>query len=459
MLDRSAGYRAVTTTLAAAMRAVTRDVTQGLVLTMIVQFGSGIVSFVMFYLAARVLSSVEFGHLALWLSVCQMASVVAILGQEMFILRSLNEYSVSARLDLAKGSLLFSMGLVPLVPVLFGFGMGAIGIGVFGQSVAVMMATGLFLISSSVLALSSHIARSTVGILLAEGMREMFWRSITVAALLGLVAAGEIIRLDEFFFLASVAILISISVQAFAIWRALPTGIFEANAAWRLREWSRVSVGFWVSTILETTNQYFDVVIVYWFLDPASAGAYFIASRLANMFATLLTSVHSFATRRIPALYFGGKTDELNSTLRRMAEVVLLCVVIGILVIAFGAESILGLFGPGYVAQKWTLIILTAGTALYAAGGPAPALLMIAGHEARYPWIVAANISLRFIGFALLIPKFGLLGAAIAAAISLCIVTVVLNVLCRRWVGVDPSVLGLLAKSGDGILIADKKPS
>lgn len=54
---------------------------------------------------------------------------------------------------------------------------------------------------------------------------------------------------------------------------------------------------------------------------------------------------------------------------------------------------------------------------------------------------------LRFIGFAILIPMFGLQGAAVSTAASLVIVTIVLNALCRRWVGVDPSVLILVRRS------------
>src|SRR5258707_12819308 len=109
------------------------------------------------------------------------------------------------------------------------------------------------------------------------------------------------------------------------------------------------------------------------------------------MFATVLSAVHNYATRRIPALYFSGKFDELNHILKLMAEVVLLCILAGILVIGFGAETILGAFGPSFVAQKWTLIILTIGTVIYAAGGPAAPVLMIAGSGGRTPAAVRAN--------------------------------------------------------------------
>ena len=428
------------------IRTMDRHAKQGVVLTIMLQFGGAVVSFAMYSLAARVLTSQDFGHLAMWLCVCQMGSVTAVLGQEMFILRSLNEYAVAGRPDLAKGALLFSITIVSVVPLSLAIAIGAVGVFIFGEDVRLMFATGLFLTASSAITLSSHIGRSTVNVFLAEGMRDFFWRSMIVIVLVALIASGTIIQIHEFFLLSFAGIAFALVVQCIAIVRRIPRDVVAARTTWQFVHWIRVSLGFWASAILETINQFFDVVIIYWFLDPVSAGAYFIASRLANMFAVPLGALHNFTTRRIPALFFSGKAYELNKSLKLMAEVMLLCVVCGITIIVFAADWILGLFGPAFVTQKWTLIILATGTALYAAGGPASSVLMIAGHQARYPWIVAANILLRFTGFAVLIPIFGLQGAAMAAAISLGIVAVVLNILCRRWLGLDPSVLILFRK-------------
>jgi len=70
-------------------------------------------------------------------------------------------------------------------------------------------------------------------------------------------------------------------------------------------------------------------------------------------------------------------------------------------------------------------------------------VLLIAGYEGRYPWILLANIALRLAGFVILIPMFGLLGAASAATLALLATSLAANVLCRRWTGIDPSVLGI----------------
>src|SRR5260370_225806 len=72
---------------------------------------------------------------------------------------------------------------------------------------------------------------------------------------------------------------------------------------------------FWLASILEASSQYFDVVVVYWLLDRAAAGIYFAASRLANVFAMLLSALNSFAFRRLPALYFAGARAEIDRNL------------------------------------------------------------------------------------------------------------------------------------------------
>src|SRR4051794_30975153 len=239
-----------------AARIFGRDVTQGVVGTIVLQFCGGAVSFAMFSLAARGFSSADFGHLAMWLSICQMGSVLALLGQEMFVLRSLNQYSAAERPDLAKGALVFSLGIVCTVPIAIAILLGTTGVFALGESPTLMAATALFLLSGSAIALCSHIARYCVGVFLADGMRELFWRFLLVTALLILASLHVAIRIDQFFLLASATIATTLAIQLFAVWRAMPRVIARARPSFRIGEWSMVSARFWASTIMETINQY-----------------------------------------------------------------------------------------------------------------------------------------------------------------------------------------------------------
>jgi O-antigen/teichoic acid export membrane protein len=428
------------------LRRLGGDIVHALSGSIVLVIGAGIVSFVMLSLAARAMPAAEFGHLAMWLSISQMGSVIALFGQEMFVLRALNEYAVAGQPELARGALRFSMRIVVLLPLALALSLFLVGHFAMGESAALMLVVSLYMVGNSLVGFGGHVARYLVGLLLAEGTRETLWKSLTVLALLLFLRGNTGIDAVEFFLIACASIAISLTVQGAVIGRAFPATIRNAAPATRTGDWTRSSFRLWVSSVLETLNQYFDVLVIYLLLDAPAAGVYFVASRIANAFGTLLAATHVLATRRIPQLYFAGRVDEANRVFASMAEVILLCVAGGLIFVIFGAEVLLGFFGPAFVQHHWALIILVVGTALAAAAGPAPAVLLIAGHERRYPWLLVANILLRLLGFVVLIPMIGLNGAALAATLSLLLTAVTLNVLCRRWTGIDPSVLGIFRK-------------
>jgi O-antigen/teichoic acid export membrane protein len=411
-----------------------------------IQILAGIIAFAMLTVAARTMSADEFGHLAMWLSITQMGAVIAVFGQEMFVLRSLNKFVVAKAPALARGALSYSCWIVATVPLACAVGIFVVGHYLLNESIGLMFAAGLYLVANSFIGFGGHVARYAMGMLLAEGTRELFWKSLTTVALLVIMQTHSRIDAETFLLIACGAIGIAFVVQVTATLRSLPQEILQAAPERRVREWTRASFHLWVTTVLETLNQYFDVLVIYVFLDAPSAGVYFGATRVANAFGTVLSGAHVLATRRIPQLYFNNKIDEINRTFVSMAEVMLVCIVAGLTVVVFGAHILLSLFGPAFAQQNWVLIVLVAGTSIYAAGGPAATVLLICGHENKYPYVLAGNIALRLAGFAILIPLFGLIGAAAAATGSLLAATVILNVICRRWTGIDPSVLGIVGQ-------------
>ncbi|MFZ2155381.1 MAG: oligosaccharide flippase family protein [Bradyrhizobium sp.] len=427
------------------LQLVRRDVTRGVAGTILLKVGSGGLAFAMFSLAARTMSPDAFGLFATWLCVAQIASVVGLLGQELVLVRFLNEYHASGARDLTKGVLLFSVAIAVAATIAAAGAISAAG-SVRGESALLLLSVVAFMGVNSGLMLGSQIARSLVSILMGEGNREFFWRVIAVTFLLVLLLSHGQISPTEMFMLMAAAMLPGLIVQALSIARALPA-VHATAARYETRRWTASGLRFWLSSILEAANQYFDVILIYWMLDPITAGIYFAASRLANIFAMLSAALYTFAARRLPLLYFSKNHEEFEHTLVLMAEVTALCVLSGLLIIWVGAPYLLGLFGPAFVAQKWTLIVLAVGTAFQAAGGPAAAIIQLTGRESSYVPVVAANVFFRLLGFFIFIPWLGVLGAAVSATLTLGAATIALNLICRRWTGVDPSILVLFRHS------------
>jgi O-antigen/teichoic acid export membrane protein len=423
------------------LQLVRRDVTLGVAGTIVLKVGSGGLAFAMFSLAARTMSPDAFGLFATWLCVAQIASVVGLVGQELVLVRFLNEYHALGAKDLTKGVLVFSVAAAAVSTVAAAALILAAG-GVRGDPALLLLSVAAFMAVNSGLMLGSQIARSLVSILMGEGNREFFWRIIVVVFLLALLFGHGHVSPTEMFVLMAAAMSVGLIVQVISIARALPA-VHATSAQFETRRWTASGLRFWFSSILEAANQYFDVILIYWMLDPVTAGIYFAASRLANIFAMLSAALYTFAARRLPLLYFSKNHEEFEHTLVLMAEVTALCVVSGLVIIWIGAPYLLGLFGPAFVAQQWTLVVLALGTAFQAAGGPAAAIIQLTGRESSYVPVVAANVLLRLLGFFIFIPWLGVLGAAVSATLSLALTTIVLNLICRRWTGVDPSILVL----------------
>ncbi|MBR0962475.1 polysaccharide biosynthesis C-terminal domain-containing protein [Bradyrhizobium diazoefficiens] len=419
-----------------------RDVTRGVVGTILLKVGSGVLALALFSLAARTMTPDGFGIFATWLSVAQIAAVVGLVGQESLLVRFLNEYQVGDRPDLTKGVLISSLRITGIA-MLIVIAAVALFAHLRGDQWLLILAVSAYTAVSAGLMLGSQIARSLVSILMGEGNRELFWRVIVVLFLLAMLSGHTQLDPTELIAVITMAMSLGLAVQVISIARALPD-LRGTTARSETSRWRSSSFHFWIASILEVANQYFDVILVYWMMDPATAGIYFAASRLANIFAMLSAALYTFGARRLPSLYFSRNHREFERTLKLMAEVTALCVAAGLALIWLGGPYFLNLFGPHFSAQHSVLVVLAIGTAIQAAGGPSAAILQLTGHERIYVPVVAANVALRLVGFLVLIPWLGVLGAAIAAAVSLTLTTVALNILCRQRTGVDPSILVIL---------------
>ena len=96
-----------------------------------------------------------------------------------------------------------------------------------------------------------------------------------------------------------------------------------------------------------------------------------------------------------------------------MAGMSFIVVAVGMLTVVFAGDWMLWIFGSTYMDYYHILVILSVGTALNAANGPAPSFLMLTGHEGRYTRIVTGSVILRLAGFFVFVPTFGIVGAAV----------------------------------------------
>jgi O-antigen/teichoic acid export membrane protein len=118
---------------------------------------------------------------------------------------------------------------------------------------------------------------------------------------------------------------------------------------------------------------------------------------------------------------------------------------VAVLVLAVMGEHILALFGEEFVGGYGPLMIFALALLLRAAVGPATLLLHITGHQDRciivYACALVASLVLNF----LLVPRFGMNGAAMAMLLVTGFWTVWLRIVVMRLISVQPSIFSFRA--------------
>jgi O-antigen/teichoic acid export membrane protein len=121
-------------------------------------------------------------------------------------------------------------------------------------------------------------------------------------------------------------------------------------------------------------------------------------------------------------------------------------IAVGVVAIVVAGKWALGFISPDYVQYYPALIVLCLGTAAAAAAQPCAPILMLTGHEGRYLGIIAGSVALRAVGFFLLVPLFGIMGAVSASALSFVLLALALSYSTQRLAGFDGSVLRLMKR-------------
>jgi O-antigen/teichoic acid export membrane protein len=175
-----------------------------------------------------------------------------------------------------------------------------------------------------------------------------------------------------------------------------------------------------------------DTVVTGLFLEPAQVGIYFAASKTMALVQFVYFSVKAASAPRFSALYGAGEHAELSRFAGQTVRWAFWPALgVGLVMLAAG-HFLLSMFGAGFTSGYSVMVILFFGILAKASVGPGEVLLTMAGEQALcvklYAFALAANIGLNVI----LVPLYGIEGAAFAAAGAMFIEAILLHVTVRR---------------------------
>lgn len=219
---------------------------------------------------------------------------------------------------------------------------------------------------------------------------------------------------------------------------------------YQLGGWMRYSLPLFLVDGISFLLTNADVVVVGLFLPPDQVGIYFAAAKTIVLVQFVYFSVKAAAAPRFSAIIAANDHDALASFASQTTRWTFWpSLVIGLCALAAG-ELLLSLFGPNFTDGYPLMAILFVGILTKASVGPAEILLSMAGHQKLCVGVYAATLIAAVMLYSVMIPLFGLTGAAVAAATAIMIESLLLHLTVRRTLGITLFAFARRPQAGTG---------
>jgi O-antigen/teichoic acid export membrane protein len=161
------------------------------------------------------------------------------------------------------------------------------------------------------------------------------------------------------------------------------------------------------------------IVMLGMFRSEAEVGYYSIAVKLATLTAFVLQAINSIAAPKFSELYHTGKMDELFYVAQKATKLIFWAtapILVGLII--FGRPILALMFGKDFVVSYVPMVMLVTGQFISSVSGSTGNFMNMTGHQNPFRTIVfCAGVLSLVLGF-ILIPRFGINGAACVAMVS-----------------------------------------
>lgn len=396
---------------------------------------------------ARWMGSQEYGlyqHALVW---TMFLAVPAALGLRTTLIRFIPEYEVSERWGLLRG--IVRQGQI--LPLALGGAVAVVGTAfvLWLPTLETMLQKLPFLLALWLAPLQAlfNIQTAVCRAIRRIGAADSPTFIVRPVVLLG--AAGALLLLTGYvsailLIVVNAAVLLgAFAYQSRVFRRHLPPVARVTRPTHATREWLAVSMPLLLVEEFGLLLGKADMLMIGAFIGSESLGVYHVALRLAALVSFILTGFIAAVGPRISALYAQGNLAGLQRIASFVAHAVFWpSLAAGIVLIVF-AEPMLQLFGTEFTIGRWPLVILVIGQLINTGTGAVWQLLALTGHHKLIARVVIWGAGINILLNAILIPLFGLIGAAIAWTVCALIVNVWMHQLVVHHVAIRPSIVSL----------------
>lgn len=414
-------------------------------ITFAIRVGGAVLTYASQVLLARWMGESQYGVFAVvWVGAVVLGGM-SCLGFQKAIVRFVPEYLEQNEQALLRGVLVGSRVQALAVAMLVG-GAGLLGLWLLGDRVSSIYVAPLYLAAVSLPILAATEVQ--------EGIARAFswpglslWPTFVARPLLILaVMAGAILAgfpADAATAMGSVivAILAALVGQFLVIEHRLRERLSGGAMRHDIIRWVKIALPIFVVEGLFGLMTNVDVLIAGYLLDPGEVAVYFAAARTMALVHFVYYSVRAGTAHRFSQFHASGDRARLLRLVAGAVRWTFWPSLFMATILAIVGGPLLSLFGPSFSAGYPVLLILAAGLLVRASIGPVESLLAMSNHQGACALVLMTAFAVSVILNLVLIPQFGIVGAAVATALGLAVEAAGLFLVAWQRLGVRSSIV------------------
>ncbi|MBX3504012.1 MAG: flippase [Parvibaculum sp.] len=240
------------------------------------------------------------------------------------------------------------------------------------------------------------------------------------------------------------AAVVSFFLGAVLLYRFSPAEVRQTRTSRQMpREWIGAMIPLALIAGLQLINNQADIITIGIFRSDEEVGIYKVVYQIGLLVIFGLQAMNLVLQPHFARLYRQGDMKRLQRLVTLSARIILLLALPPVIVfVLFGAPILGFVFGEAYREGSLALAILAAGQLVNAAMGSVGFLLNMTGHERDTLVSVLVSASVNILLNFVLVPSYGMTGAAIATAVSLVIWNVMMRFAVISRINIEPSAFG-----------------
>jgi O-antigen/teichoic acid export membrane protein len=396
-------------------------------------------------LLSRVLGATQYGAYAYAVSTMLLLLVPALLGFDRLLVREIAAYSTKSEWGLFRGVIrrshqtvfLFSILLALIVSLLFYLiepyldSFDSTMLNALWVAMPILPIFAFLRLRQSIMQGLGRVSFSQAGEMLIYPLLLLIF--ISVILLFG--NRPLTVPLALILYATAVAItLVYIWIKSHTF---IPEKVLSSAPEYRYKTWIKVALPMLAVASIQVINARVDILMIGAMKGAKAAGIYSAANRGAVLVLLVLFAANAAFSPIIAKLWAKGELQKLQSTVKKAIRIgIVVAFPFVVLLVLFGKYYLL-LFGQDFVIGVQPLVIMTIGQWIVVAFGSGNILLQMSGNEkaAAIGTGVSAlvNITLNL----LLIPKYGMTGAAIALVVGQIVAGWIILAIIKKNVGIS----------------------